>query len=97
MLKELKALKAELDERELCASCRPDQPADPRLWLVLRDGDGRELRTGDIVPNDLRLLSEFLSGESVHRNMHDAETPLRDHAARLRTLLGLASATSNKE
>lgn len=83
----LSALAATLEERGMCAACAPHRTA--RCDLLLRfEGEARPRRFPDITSADLLLLTEFLDGSDLHATGLGGATPLRDHLARLQTLLG---------
>jgi hypothetical protein len=88
---EIRDLDVRLDESEFCEKCRPGVAA-PRLALVVRYADGREQRTEDVTPDDLRLLVELTTGALTHEGERESRSPLKDHLPRLETLLGVEHA-----
>ena len=79
-----------LDESLFCRQCKPDEE-EPALVLVVSYKEGNPHRTKGVDSNDLRLVTEFLSGETGHKDFYDAVTPLNKHAERINELLGLGA------
>ncbi len=48
-------------------------------------------RVAGVNADDLRLLSEFLSGKEKHKDDYDSETPIQNHMGRIRELLGIGT------
>ncbi len=88
LLAEVRDLDVRLDESEFCEKCRPGV-ASPRITLVVRYPDGRDQRTEEVTPDDLRLLAELTSGALTHEGERESRSPLKDHLPRLETLLGV--------
>jgi hypothetical protein len=90
----IRDLNVRLDESEFCEKCRPGV-ATPRLALVVRYPDGREVRTEDANSLDLTLLVEFTTGSRKHDGGMEGETPLKEHLPRLQALLGVEPAKAD--
>jgi len=57
--------------------------------LVVKLPDGREVRTRNVTPEDLKLLAAFGAGKDRFEAGQGAEGPLKDRLPRIRELLGL--------
>lgn len=88
-LKEIHGLEVALDESQLCRKCTPKAPDQPQVAVVVRHPDGAVARTAPARADDLRLLRELLDGSLKHAGSQDAESPLKEHRARLEELLGV--------
>ncbi len=85
---EVRDLNVRLDESAFCEKCRPGV-ATPRLALVVRYPDGREVRTEGVNSLDLTLLVEFTTGSRKHDGGMQGEIPLKEYLPRLQALLGV--------
>lgn len=74
-------------EETYCGSCHPGLE-DRGVTLAIAYPEGDTVRTRVSV-QDLMILQGFMSGELSYEEWNDARLPLRDHADRLRTLLGI--------
>jgi len=81
---------AVLDESQFCRKCSPeiDQPA---IVLHLEYGDNSRHSVAGVRADDMRLLREFLTGDLMHIEQNDAETPMLQRINRLEELLGIES------
>ncbi|MEA3266268.1 MAG: hypothetical protein U9P42_04925 [Candidatus Fermentibacteria bacterium] len=78
-----------LDERLFCDFCSPDAgEEEPVIRLQVFLENGIEI-TNTVSVNDLRMLDSFLQGHLYYTTSNDAQLPLKNHAARMRELLGL--------
>jgi len=84
----VKAFSVELDESEFCRKCSPGVET-PALGLIVRYGGGEPHVVRPVGLLDLRLITEFLAGSSIHVGSNDSQTPLKKSEARLRELLGI--------
>ncbi len=74
-------------EETFCGFCHPgDVPRDVVLAMTYPEGD--TVRT-PVCLLDLQVLSGFLSGGLSFTDSYDATLPLREHADRLRVMLGI--------
>ncbi|MBN2586125.1 MAG: hypothetical protein JXA64_00130 [Candidatus Fermentibacteraceae bacterium] len=80
-----------LDERLFCDFCSPDREGDPALLLRVASTDSTET-VNSVTVYDLRLLESFLQGRLYYLTENDSQLPLREHADRLRELLGVPEA-----
>jgi hypothetical protein len=90
IIKQIKGLHIELDEKEFCAKCSPDLKDEPKLCLIVRYQDKEKPHRAErITSEDLVLVQELVSGKDKHKGEQGAETPLKDYLERLQKLLGI--------
>ena len=77
-----------LDETSFCDFCSPDSDDDSRTILLRVVYDSGDEIVNSVSMNDLRMLDSFLQGNLFYLTSNDGQYPLKDHADRLRTLLG---------
>jgi hypothetical protein len=95
-LKGITEMDLSLDESELCRKCNP-AIKDPKLILVVKvPGSPKEIRYRGLTYEDVTLIREFLSGQTVHRGDRDQEEPLKNHLNQIRGMLGLDAGTQAK-
>jgi len=88
-LKGIKEMELSLDDSELCKKCSP-AVKDPELILVVKvPGAPTEHRYRGLTTADVTLISEFLSGQTVHHASRDRDEPLKKHLDHIRDMLGL--------
>lgn len=90
-INELTAFEMTLDESQFCEFCSDSTIEDPELFLQVASTDST-LTVNMISIGDLRMLEGFLSGELYYTTFNDGQQPLRDHADRIRELLGIPPA-----
>jgi hypothetical protein len=78
-----------LDESQFCSFCSEEEHEDPLVLLRVVLEDGTET-VNPVSITDLRMLESFLQGRLSYMTFNDSEQPLREHADRIRTLMGLA-------
>ncbi|MDQ7823888.1 MAG: hypothetical protein RDV48_13900 [Candidatus Eremiobacteraeota bacterium] len=89
LVKEMPGSFISIDESEFCRKCSP-KVKEPELVLVVRYGGEKEpSRFRGITADDLKLVKEFLEGKDKHSGSYDEESPLKNHMARLKELLGI--------
>jgi len=76
-----------LEESSFCRKCRPGTNA-PSINLVIRYDDRTTNVVSGITSQDLRFLTDVLSGRLAVDQVRDIESPLKAHLPRLRQLLG---------
>lgn len=77
-----------LDETMFCRFCSEETEENPRLLLRVASTDSFET-VNDISIPDLRMLESFLQGHLYYVTANDSQIPLREHADRIRELLGV--------
>ena len=86
----IKGVELTLDESRFCKKCSPDLKEEPSLCIITKfSGEEKNKEVCGIGPEDLKLMNEFMTGKSAHRNDYDYETPLKDHLDRIAYLLGI--------
>jgi len=81
-----------LDETRFCSFCTPAEGETPSLYLSLTREDGTVV-SSQIGQHDLMILESFLRGRLYYVTWNDGQEPLKPHADRIRTLLGIEGAT----
>ncbi len=77
-----------LDERPFCDFCSPDYDDESRTILLRVVYDNGDEIVNSVSISDLGMLDSFLQGNLFYLTSNDGQYPLKDHADRLRTLLG---------
>ncbi len=86
-----------LDESQFCKKCRPDV-AKPKIVLVVKlPGGEQPHRVEDVSRLDLTLLSRFASGSDCADLGAAGERPLKDYLPRIRELLGIPPASTERK
>lgn len=84
----LKGINIKLDESQFCKKCSPHVEIPRLCFLVNISGTNDTTKVCDINSGDIRLLSEFLSGNLKHKDSFDFESPLVKYIFPNRKTLG---------
>lgn len=76
-----------LDETQFCHFCSGGDIPNPSLVLRVMRSDSMEIEN-TVSSTDLSMLESFLQGNLYYFTSNDSQEPLREHADRLRQLLG---------
>lgn len=87
LVKALPGLSASIDEREFCRKCSPkvDHPAPVLVFRLA--GETADRRFRGVTPDDLVILSAFLTGKDRFDGGMTGEVALKDRAARIEEIL----------
>ncbi|MFH0896114.1 MAG: hypothetical protein V2A54_16905 [Bacteroidota bacterium] len=88
-MKKIKGLDMKLDETQFCKKCSGKKNDKPALCLVVSYDNEKPHRTCNISCDDIRLVDEFLSGNTKHIGERDSEEPLIKHSERIKLLLNI--------
>ena len=78
-----------LDEQLFCDFCSPDSDEENRTVLLRVLYDNGDEIVNAVSIGDLRMLDSFVQGNLYYLTSNDGQQPLKNHADRMRTLLGL--------
>jgi hypothetical protein len=76
-----------LDESQFCKHCSP-KTTEQRLGFVVNYPDEKLAhRYWGVMPDDLRLIDEFVSGKTIHKGPTESEEPIKNQLDHIKTLL----------
>ncbi len=84
----IKEIDITLDEQDFCKKCSPDVNS-PVLYLIIKYDDNTVHKAKNINSEDVKLITEFLNGQKIHKLFNEEEIPLKDYISRLEYLLGI--------
>jgi hypothetical protein len=82
----------ELDETQFCEHCSGGDVESPMLVLRITRDDGTVI-SNPVGQLDLMLLESFVKGRLFYFTWNDGQEPLKPHADRIATLLGIEADT----
>ena len=88
-LEKVNGINIKLDESEYCAHCKPNIDF-PKLYLMVNIAGQKDTnKITEFDYTDIRLISEFLNGQLIHKGINDDERPLVENIGRIKDLLGI--------